>query len=216
MPKILVIYDSQATLNIIRTELVHEGYTVYTSLSAADALTKIKNITFDCIIVDFEIPEINGPDFCRQLKGDDRYRHIPIIMHTVKNETRDLLEAIQAGADDFVAKNVDLSILKAKVAAMVRIKRTYDELGRLRRVEGIRQIIATYNHEFNNPLTIVIGNLANLRGTVTDEKLKLRVERAYEAAARMSELVKKIRLLRDYVDGSYGEGESLLKVGNEG
>ena len=216
MPNILAIDDSQVSLNLIRTELVSEGYTVSTAPSAAEGLKLIKVALPDCIVLDFEMPENDGPTFCRQLKGDDRYRHIPVLLLTAKNETSYLLEAINAGADDFIAKDADLRVLKAKVAAMVRTKRIYDELGRMQRVEGIRQIVATYNHEFNNPLTIVIGNLAYLRGSVDDEKNKLRVERAYEAAARMSELVKKIRQLRDYVDSSYGEGETMLKVGNEG
>lgn len=212
MPSILAVDNSQVALNFIRAAFSHEGYSVALAASAAEAIKALDTVRPDVILLDLEMPEMSGLELCRRLKSDNMYRITPIIVLTARSDTEHLLEAINAGADDFIPKGTDLPILKAKVAAMVRLRKVHEELGQLRRVEGIRQIVATYNHEFNNPLTIVIGNLSCLRTGVTDAENLKRVERAYDASLRMSEIVKKIRQLRDYVDSAYADGEMILDI----
>jgi DNA-binding response OmpR family regulator len=207
MNEILVVGDSQSTLLALKEQLNTEFFSVRTALSAAEALKVLESTTPDCILTEYEMPEIDGPSFCRQIKRSERLQHIPVVVLTSK----DHLTVIDSGADDFISKDSDIRIIKAKITAMVRIKRLQDELTRLRRVEGIRQIIAIYNHEFNNPLTIAIGNVNWLRKNHSGDEQLTRIGRLSDALVRMSELVKKTRDLRDYVEDSYGN-ENLVKV----
>jgi CheY-like chemotaxis protein len=212
MDKILIVDDSRSALLALKGQLHADQFFVQTAESPADALKLLESFTPVCILTDYEMPETDGPAFCRQLKQDERFRHIPVIILTSMTGSHHQLTAIESGADDFISKDSDVRIIRAKITAMVRTKRFRDELLQLRRVEGIKQIIATYNHEFNNPLTIAIGNLNWLRKNHVGEEQLARISRLSEALARMSDIVKKIRDLRDYVEAPYASGEQLLEV----
>lgn len=212
MHKILVVDDSRSALMALKTQLDQNLFEVQTAQSAAEAMTILAGATPDCILSDYEMPETDGPTFCTSLKAIDRLKHVPVIILTSKAGTEVLLAAIAAGADDFLSKDSDVRIIAAKISAMIRIKKTQDELSQLKRVAGIKQIVATYNHEFNNPLTIAIGNLAFLRSAISDEGHLTRVHRAYDALERMAGLVRKIRELRDYVESNYSAGEDMISL----
>ncbi|MBP9708183.1 MAG: response regulator [Oligoflexales bacterium] len=215
MNKVLIVDDSRAALLALSGQLDADQYSVQTAQSAAEAFKLLESISPDCILTDYEMPDVDGPAFCRQLKEQERFQHIPVIVLTSMTGSDYLLVAIDAGADDFILKDSDIRVIKAKITAMIRIKRFRDELTRLRRIEGIKQIIATYNHEFNNPLTIAIGNLNWLKKNHVGEEQLTRIGRLAEALERMSVLVKKIRDLRDYVESSYTSGENIVKVHGE-
>lgn len=215
MNKVLIVDDSRAALLALTGQLDADHYSVQTAQSAAEAFKLLESAIPDCILTDYEMPDVDGPAFCRQLKENERFQHIPVIVLTSMAGSEYLLVAIDAGADDFILKDSDIRVIKAKIAAMIRIKRFRDELTRLRRIEGIKQIIATYNHEFNNPLTIAIGNLNWLKKNHVGEEQLTRIGRLADALERMSELVKKIRDLRDYVESSYTSKENILKVHSE-
>jgi CheY-like chemotaxis protein len=213
MHHILIVDDSSAAVAALKSQIDASKFMIHTASSAKDAFTLLENTIPDCILTDYEMPEITGPEFCRMIKLDTRLQHVPVIVLTSLQRTEYLLSAIESGADDFLSKDSDVRIINAKIKAMIRIKSFQDELTHLRRVEGIKQIIATYNHEFNNPLTIAIGNLNWLKKNVTKEDEKARVDLVGEALDRMVGLVKKIRELRDFVESNYALGETMVAVG---
>lgn len=210
MDRVLIVNDSRAELFALKGQLDADLFSVQTAESAAEALRLLESSVPECILTDYEMPDMDGPAFCRYLKQNDRFKHIPVIVLTSMVGSDYLLTAINSGADDFISKDFDIRIIKAKITAMVGKKRFQDEFNRLRRVDGIKQIIATYNHEFNNPLTIAIGNLNWLRRNNAREDQTIRIDRLSEALLRMSELIKKIRDLRDYVEAPPGSDAKLV------
>ena len=212
MNKLLIIDDSRAALKALCMQLDPNLFAIATAQSAAEGLKSLEEQLPDCILTDYEMPEVNGPGLCRIVKTHEKFKHIPIIVLTSMTETAHILEAIEAGANDFVSKDSDMRVIIAKILGMIRFKKTQDELLQLRRVAGIKQIVATYNHEFNNPLAIAIGNLSFLRTSITDPQQLHRVQRAYEALERMAGLVRKIRDLRDYVEQNYSTTETMLTL----
>lgn len=212
MNKLLLVDDSRAALAALCSQLDAQIYAVRTALSVEEALELIAQDPPDCILSDYAMPGIDGPAFCRLLKAEEKFRHIPVVMLTSKSSTDYLLAAIEAGADDFLSKESDIRIIVAKIGAMIRVKKTQDELANLRHISGVKQIIATYNHEFNNPLTIAIGNLNYLRQELAEEKYRIRLDRVWESLVRMSEIVKKIREIREYIETSYSRSEQMIAV----
>jgi len=216
MHRILLVDDSRSALMAIKSQIDSEQFRVFTAQSVAEAWPLLDKESFDCILSDFEMPDVSGPEFCQRIKASVRLANTPVIMLTSLSQPENLLTAIDAGADDFISKDSDMRIVLAKIRAMVRIKNMQEEVTKLRRVEGIKQIVATYNHEFNNPLTIAVGNLNWLKKNCTDANQLTRIDRLDQALGRMGELVKKIRELRDYVEKSYTGREGMIDVAAEG
>lgn len=209
---ILIIDDSETALLALRGLFERNKYKVLTCQYPKKALEILKETPPSCILVDYEMPELDGPAFCRIVKSDPTLRLMPIIVLTGTSQTEYLLNAIDAGADDFAEKSVDHRIILARVSAMIRKKELTEEVAKLRRIAGIRQIIATYNHEFNNPLTIALGNLAHLEVQVTDPSQMQRIKKVSESLQRMTDLVKRIREIRDYVEDSYADIDSYISL----
>lgn len=210
--KLLLVDDSPSALLALRSQLGQDLFTVVTASSAREALTLLESTLPDCILTDFEMPDMNGPELCKAIKATETLKNIPVIVLTSREDSQSILASIEAGADDYIAKTLDSRVIVAKIAAMLRLKKMSDELNKLQRVVGIKQIIATYNHEFNNPLTIAIGNLSRLESLATDDAQRKHIQSIQGALDRMSDLVRKIRSLRDYVEANYADVETMVAL----
>ncbi len=209
--EILIISNSREAQLGLKSQL-EPFFTVSTALSFSVAFKALENSVPNCILTDYDFPDTDGQTFLQQLKKNERLNHIPVIVLTTITDTEKLLNILEAGADDFVAKDSDFRLIKAKINALICKKRVQDELTRLKSIEGIMQIISIYNHEFNNPLTIAIGNVNWLRKNNASDDQLTRIGRLTDALGRMTGLIKKIRDLRDYVEASYAGGEKFVKL----
>lgn len=210
---IVLVDDSRATLSLIREELSDLGYRIHTASSVKEGLSLIERIMPDCVVTDYNMPQQTGVDLCRQLKADKDLRHIPIIMLTSKESVEHIVESYQAGADDFISKGLATSmiILKAKIDAILRIKRLEADLIELRQLEALRQLILTYNHRFNNPLAILYGLVHQLKtGGITN------TQEAYgkikDQLDRLKNLIEEISQLKKYESTDYIGQEKMVKV----
>jgi signal transduction histidine kinase len=101
------------------------------------------------------MPDMDGFEVCQRLKGDKRWYHIPIILVTALSSTEDLVQGLDAGADDFLNKPVDSVELRARVRSLLRVKQQYDELeSTLRMREDLTHMIV---HDIRTPLTAILG-----------------------------------------------------------
>ncbi len=101
---ILLVDNDPDILEVLERRLISKEFRVVTALSGETALKVVKNHKPDLAILDLKLPGMNGYEFCRRLKKDRRYRDIPIIMLTVKDQTEDKLQGIEAGADAYLTK----------------------------------------------------------------------------------------------------------------
>jgi len=102
---ILLVDDNHELLSVLKDILVGTGkYTVFTAIDGATALEVCSQILPDCIIVDIKMPKINGYQFIRSLRGDQRYENIPMIILSAFYRDRDVLTGFLAGVDQFLAK----------------------------------------------------------------------------------------------------------------
>ena len=93
MPKerILVVDDEEDILELVRYNLVREGYHVAGTLSGEEALRKARSEAFDLIVLDLMLPGIDGLEVTKKLKANDKTRHIPIVMLSAKGEEADIV-----------------------------------------------------------------------------------------------------------------------------
>jgi len=125
--RILTVDDSLTYLHEIASELREEGYDVVPARSGEEALELLSVQAVDCILLDMVMPGLSGQETCRRIKGAAAWRDIPLIMHTALEEEGAMIEGINAGADDYIAKSSDLEVLRARVRAQLRRKQFEDE-----------------------------------------------------------------------------------------
>ncbi|MFX0014130.1 MAG: response regulator [Promethearchaeota archaeon] len=94
---ILIVDDEEDTLEMFSTILEHECFTIWNAINGNQALEQVKKSP-DLILLDIRMPGLYGLDLCRQLKEDNRYKHIPIIFLSAKVLTHDIEFGLEAGA----------------------------------------------------------------------------------------------------------------------
>ena len=114
MTCILFIDDNKDLRELIQ-HIFSKKYQIFIAENALQGLELLKNTPVDIIICDIMMPQMNGLEFCRQIKGDIQTNHIPIIMLTAKNATDDQIECYKAGAESYIAKPFEMKILQARI-----------------------------------------------------------------------------------------------------
>ena len=115
--KILIIEDDKSVQQLIRMYLVNDGFEVIFSMDGKEGLDKALNDNPDLILLDLNLPKIDGIEICKKVRTDS---DIPIIMVTAKIEELDRLEGLENGADDYITKPFSPRELVARVKAVLR------------------------------------------------------------------------------------------------
>ena len=115
--KVLVVDDESQIRRVLRTTLTSQGYTVAEAKSGDEALELIRQERPDLILLDVNMPGRSGLETCREVRSSS---DIPIIMLTVRNTERDKVQALDAGADDYVVKPFGSEELMARIRAALR------------------------------------------------------------------------------------------------
>ena len=112
---ILIVDDEEDVLELVRYNLVKEGYGVKTATTGEEALTKARSQVPELIVLDLMLPGVDGLEVCKKLKSDSKTQNIPIIMLTAKGEESDIVTGLELGADDYVTKPFSPKVLVARV-----------------------------------------------------------------------------------------------------
>ena len=131
--RILVVDDNRDNVEIIATRLRFRGYQIDEASDGAEALALIKKAPPDLILLDVMLPDIDGYEISRRIKGDESLPFIPIILVTARDTTQDKVAGLDAGADDYLTKPIDFPELEARVRSMLRIKKLQGEIERQNR-----------------------------------------------------------------------------------
>jgi putative two-component system response regulator len=138
LPKVLVVDDSAANRDLIEACLAGVECVIATAADGPDALKAVEAAPPDLVLLDVQMPGIDGYQVCRRIKSDPKLRLIPIVMLTALNDTNDRVNALESGADDFMSKPVERIELVARVRSALRLKSLYDQL------DGAEQVIFAF------------------------------------------------------------------------
>ncbi|MFH1655878.1 MAG: response regulator [Candidatus Omnitrophota bacterium] len=161
--KILIVDDDPDILDILRIVLTEENFDVIQATDGEEALELAKEKSPNLIVLDYKMPKVSGIEVCKQLRKDILLQHLPIIMLTGKGETKDKVEGLGAGADDYIVKPFEPQELLARVKMVLR--RTSRELDA-------------------NPLTKLPGNVSIL------DELQSRIDKKSPFAVGYADLDK--------------------------
>ena len=118
----LLLVEDNEDLLALMVKLLEREYSVYTAHNGKEAIRMIESNDIDLIVSDVMMPEMNGVELCRYVKGNFDICHIPIILLTAKNKEEDRIEAYESGADGFLSKPFNLSLLHARIKNLLRGK----------------------------------------------------------------------------------------------
>ena len=120
MNSVLIVEDEKHLADGLRYNLKAEGYDVETVANAEDALSRLTNDgkNFDVIVLDVMLPGMDGFALASNLRSQGQF--IPILMLTARGQAEDVLRGFEAGADDYLPKPFDLSVLLARINALLR------------------------------------------------------------------------------------------------
>ena len=117
--RILIIDDDPDIRDLLDLSL-SEYYAISMASNGKEGLEAVKAKNPDLIITDYNMPVMNGPEFCQQLRRDILLRHLPIIMLTGKSETKDMVTGIESGADDYLVKPFEPETLLARIRMILK------------------------------------------------------------------------------------------------
>lgn len=126
---ILVVDDDVQVRNLLVRFLEDEGYATIVASNGREALAAASR-DIDLIILDVDMPVMNGFETCRRLKEDERTALIPVTMLTGLDDREARMRGIEAGTDDFLNKPFDQATLRARLRTQLRLKRMTDQLER--------------------------------------------------------------------------------------
>ena len=125
-PKILVVEDDPAITNLIRTTLDTQEYQYHTAKNGAGALLDAVSYNPDVIILDLGLPDMDGVEIIRKVRG---WSSVPIIIVSARSEGQDKVEALDAGADDYLTKPFSIDEFLARLRVALSRSRTDQNAG---------------------------------------------------------------------------------------
>jgi DNA-binding response OmpR family regulator len=125
--KVLAVDDSETYLRALAAQLLQDGLDVVLARSGEEALELLAVQPVDCILLDLVMPGVGGQETCRRVKAAPVLRDIPVVMLTALEDRAAMIDGLAAGADDYIAKSSDFSVLRARVAAQIRRKQFEDD-----------------------------------------------------------------------------------------
>jgi len=155
MTKILAVDDIPQNLRLLEAVLAPNGFEVVTAATGEEAMLAVLKEKPDLVLLDIMLPGIDGYEVCRRLRADPKTSFLPVVMVTASG-LPEKVKAIEAGADDFIAKPFDQPELLARVRSLVRVKTYHDE------VEHQRAELADWNRTLEDRVKQQVDELGRL------------------------------------------------------
>jgi len=149
---IFIVDDTLANIDVLSQILEEENFEIAFAESGEEALENIPKTMPDIILMDVMMPGIDGFETCKRLKENNDVKDIPLIFVTAKHEAQDILDALQAGAVDYIAKPVQREEVLIKINTHLQNKVLLHQLEESEKIANLGRVVATVAHEVNTPI----------------------------------------------------------------
>ena len=200
MNRILIVEDDRTIAMVMRTVLSRGGWEIRHSVDGQDAVQVAAEWNPALILLDVELPSMNGFDVCSTVRATEQGETPLIVMVTASDDLPSKLMGFQVGADDYLIKPVDPQELLTRVTKLLGVREAQARTIKQRRRDAMNELIATICHEVNNPLTAVIGYLDMI---VDDKELPPKLRRVIDGCRldvlRVMDVVQCLKKVEDRV-----------------
>jgi two-component system phosphate regulon response regulator PhoB len=125
--RVLVVEDEKDVRDLIVLQLQRDGYLVETASSGEEGARIIQQNKYDLILLDWMLPGVSGLELARIIRNKSQQTKVPVLMVTARADSGDIIAGLEAGADDYVTKPFDTSVLMARVRSLLRRSRLQTE-----------------------------------------------------------------------------------------
>ncbi len=185
----MIVDDMPANLRLLEKMLRDRGYRVRPFPRGTIALKSAMNDPPDLILLDINMPEMNGYEVCTRLKAEEITRDIPVIFISAHTETQDKVEAFRSGGVDYVTKPFQVEEVCARVqthitmsryrdalknknteleTALEKLKAAQVQLVQSEKMASLGVLTAGVAHEINNPVNFIVSGISGLSGLMRD------------------------------------------------
>src|SRR6185369_5151214 len=199
---VVIVDDTPENIRLLAQLLSEQGYHVRSAPNGERALATVRKERPDLILLDILMPGIDGYEVCRQLKADDRLKHIPVIFISALNEAFDKVRAFSVGGVDYVTKPFQVEEVLARVQTHLSVERMRQQLEAQNRQlqeqnSELEAFAHTVAHDLKNPLSIIVGALELVKTDseiVNEDSVKM-LSISLNAAYKTDSIIRELLLL---------------------
>ena len=118
--RIFIIEDEPSIIQLVQHNLEKNGFLVSSSLNGNDGLKELKKFQPDLLLLDWMLPDLSGIEICKNIRKDNSFKNLPVIMLTAKGEEEDKIKGLDSGVDDYLTKPFSFNELMARIKAVLR------------------------------------------------------------------------------------------------
>ena len=210
---ILIVDDNPVNNKLIKVILEAAGYKTCCAKNGLECLDKVNEYLPDLILLDIDMPVMNGIDACKYLKKQPEAEGIPVIFVTANLDDNILKEAFNSGGTDYVRKPVNQIELLARIKTTLDSRKFHRERLEKEKLAGVIEMAGAICHEINQPLQSIYAYCE----TVTlDGQMEKQVydyfSSIYEQIKRIAEITKKVSRIKKYESRDYLPGRKIVDI----
>ena len=118
--KIFIIEDEPSIIQLVQHNLEKNGFIISSSLNGNDGLKELKKFQPDLLLLDWMLPDLSCIEICKNIRKDNSFKNLPVIMLTAKGEEEDKIKGLDSGVDDYLTKPFSFNELMARIKAVLR------------------------------------------------------------------------------------------------
>jgi two-component system NtrC family sensor kinase len=203
----VLLADDDPTMRLLLSRMLEQGGHVVTTAAAdgAEAWEAYVAAPSPLLILDWEMPKMDGLELCRRIRCSDRGDEAFIVVITARDKTEDLTAVLDAGADDYMSKPVTpdnlmarLRIAERRIEVNAARRNAEEKLRKAQYLAGIGETSLALQHEINNPLAALLSNTSLIEaGMLNAEEKDEALVTIAQMARRIADVVKKLRQLNN-------------------
>ncbi len=221
--KILVVDDNAANQEILSRRLEKQGYQIVLADCGSQALEKLSHDSFDLVLLDVMMPDMDGYEVLQRMKADSILVKIPVIMISACADIDHVINCIEIGAEDYLSKPFNSTLLKARISATLEKKRLREQElsfisqamqaeASLERHRALTQAVAGVAHEINTPLGIVKTALSVIKNRLSLPKIQSLFQNDPESKDQLQDILECSDLTIKNVDTAHRLIENFKKI----
>jgi len=191
--KILVVDDNALNIEAICRRLQRDGFETHQASGGAEAFRILEASVVDLILLDVMMPEIDGYQVLEKIKNSEEWQHIPVVMVSALEEDDSVVRCLEAGADDYLVKPINSTLLKARVNNCLNKKRLHD------REKQYRDDLESYNLKLKQKVAEQVQQISSAQMAMIFATSKLAESKDPETGAHLERLRIFCKILCEYM-----------------